>query len=196
MPDNRHTRDAGAASQDETLQVAVCREADDLRSLHKMIGTKLGEEPWTYWDTSGVPLTSAVENLLALCGFAGQMPPRPEVRALSESHVAAVPLLGFTVPASSFPLVREGIAAVANGQLGGFVPMVVAQSGFHDGAVDIFAYLWSHCGSPPIWICRPSFGERGGGRFEPMPIPSFVSEDPSLQASLFLRKIMLGETGG
>jgi hypothetical protein len=196
MPDNRRTKDGGEADEEETLHVAVCREADDLRSLHKMIGTKLEGEPWKYWDTSGVPLTSAVENLLALCGFSGKLPPRPEVRALSEQHVGVVSLLGFTVPASSFPLVREGIAAIANGQLGGFVPMVVAQSGFHDGAVDIFAYLWSHCGSPPIWICRPSFGERGGGRFVPVPIPSFVGEDTSLQASLFLRKIVLGEPKG
>lgn len=195
MSDERPAKDGGTAEKEKTLHVAVFREADDLRSLHKLIGTKLGEEPWTYWDTLGVPLTSAVENLLALCGFAGQAPSTPEVQALSEDHVGVVPLLGFTVPASKYPLVREGIAAVTNGQLGGFLPMVVAQAGFHCATIDVFAYLRSHCGSPPIWICRPSFGDRGGGRDAPLPISSFVGEDTSLRASLFLRNIVLTAMG-
>ncbi len=181
--------------EEEVLHVALCREADDLRALHRMIGTKVGVEPWLYWDTLGVAPSSAVENLLALCGFAGQSPPVPEIRTLSqEQHDGVVPLLGFTLPATFFARVRQGIAAIANGQMGGFVPMVVAQSGFHDSAVDVFSYLRSHCGSPPIWVARPPFGPRGGGVDQPEQINSLVGEDRSLRASRFIRRAE-GDTG-
>ncbi len=196
MSDERSTRDEKADAPEVPLHVALFREADDLRALHRMIGTKVGDEPWTYWDTLGIPLTSAVENLLALCGFAGELPPTPEVQALSEDDVSVVLLLGFTVPAAKFPQVREGIAAIAGGQLGGFLSMVVAQSGFHDSAMDIFAHLRSHCGNPSIWICRPSFGARGGGRLAPLSIPSFVRGDSSFIASNLARGIELNEAGG
>ena len=196
MSDDRSTRDGKPETPEIPLHVALFREADDLRALHRMIGTKVGDEPWTYWDTLGIPLTSAVENLLSLCGFAGELPPTPEVQALSEDDVSVVILLGFTVPASKFSRVREGIAAIASGQLGGFLSMVVAQSGFHDSAMDIFAHLRSHCGNPPIWISRPSFGARGGGRSAPLPIPSFVADDSSFIASNLTRGIKVNGAGG
>ena len=69
--------------------------------------------------------------------------------------------------------------------------MVVAQSGFHDAAIDVFACLRSHCDSPPIWICRSSFGRQGGGGPQPLSISLVVGEDTSLLASLFRRKIVL-----
>jgi hypothetical protein len=170
------------------LHVALCREADDLRSLHKLIGTKLDEEPWKYWDAAGVPLTSAVENLLGVCGYGGAAPPVPEVRAISEEDINAVPLLGFTVDASEYGTVRSAIVAMASGQIGGFTPIVVAQSGFHDAAIDIMAYVWSLSGRPAFWIRRPPLGSRGGGIVPPN-LPPMADGDPSYFASRLIRTI-------
>jgi len=176
--------------QAEPLLVALCREADDLRSLHKVIGVKLGEEPWKYWDAGGVSLTSAVENLLGACGFAGKKPPVPEVRVLAEEELDAIPLIGFTVPAARYGSVRQSITRVATGQIGGFVPVLVAQSGYHDAAIDVFAYVWSRVDRPPIWVRRPPMGGRGGGDVAPMPILSRAGDDVSMRASQYIRSLL------
>jgi hypothetical protein len=175
--------------QEPKLHVALCREADDLRSLHKLIGTKLGDEPWKYWDAAGVPLTSAVENLLGVCGYGGAAPPVPEVRAISEEDINAVPLLGFTVEASEYGTIRSAIIQVATGQIGGFTPIVVAQSGFHDAAIDVMAYVWSLSGRPTFWIRRPPMGSRGGG-LVPQNLPPLAEDDLSYSSSRLIRSVM------
>ena len=180
---------------EETLRVALFREANDLRALHKLIGAQAGEEPWTYWDALGVPLTGPVETLLGLCGFGGQRPPRPEVRALREDEVNAVPLLGFTVPRDLYSEVRTAIVAVASGQIGGFSPLMVAQSGFHDAAIDVFAYVWSQVGRPPLWVSSPKLGSRGGGTAVPQSILPFARSDIAFRASDYMRNILHAALG-
>jgi hypothetical protein len=180
---------------EETLRVALFREANDLRALHKLIGAQAGEEPWTYWDALGVPLTGPVETLLGLCGFGGQRPPRPEVRALREDEVNAVPLLGFTVPRDLYSEVRTAIVAVASGQIGGFSPLMVAQSGFHDAAIDVFAYVWSQVGRPPLWVSSPKLGSRGGGTAVPQSILPFARSDIAFRASDYMRNILRAALG-
>lgn len=168
---------------EETLRVALFREANDLRALHKLIGIQEGEEPWTYWDAMGVPLTGPVETLLGLCGFGGKRPPTPDVRALEEGDVNAVPLIGFTAPRDLYAEARNAVVAVASGQIGGFAPLMVAQSGFHDAAIDVFAYVWSQLGRPPVWVCSPALGSRGGGTTVPQSILPFARSNVAFQAS-------------
>ena len=180
---------------EETLRVALFREANDLRALHKLIGAQAGEGPWMYWDAMGVPLTGPVETLLGLCGFGGQRPPKPEVRALREDEVNAVPLLGFTVPRDLYSEVRTAIVAVASGQIGGFSPLMVAQSGFHDAAIDVFAYVWSQVGRPPLWVSSPKLGSRGGGTAVPQSILPFARSDIAFRASDYMRNILHAALG-
>jgi len=174
------------------LHVALFREADDLRALHKLIGLQVENEPWQYWDTEGVPLTSAVEGLLGVCGFGGKTPPTPDVRILDEQAVNVVPLVGFTLPASSYGAVRSAIIAMARGQIGGFSPVVVALSGFHDAAIDVFAYVWSLCGRPRVWIHSPKLGTRGGAGAVPSSILPFAARDTSFSASHYIRSLIAG----
>lgn len=176
------------------LHVALFREADDLRALHKLIGLQLNEDPWQYWDTDGVPLTSAVEGLLGVCGFGGKTPPAPDVRILDEEAVNVVPLIGFTLPASDYGAVRSAIMAMARGQIGGFSPLVVALSGFHDAAIDVFAYVWSLSGRPRIWIHSPKLGVRGGAGAVPSSILTFAARDTSFSASHYIRSVIGGAT--
>lgn len=187
-------RDEKKDEQRPKLHVALCREADDLRALHKLIGTKLDDEPWEYWDARGVPLTSAVENLLGVCGFGGAAPPKPEVRSQGEDAVRAVPILGFSVDAAEYGAVRSAILAVASGQIGGFAPIVVAQSGYHDAAIDVMAYVWSLSGRPPFWIRRPALGARGGGQI-PQSLLPLAERDPSFSSSRLLRSVIRAAGG-
>jgi hypothetical protein len=175
---------------EETLRVALFREANDLRALHKLIGVQVGEEPWTYWDATGVALTGPVETLLGLCGFAGHGPPRPEVRELDEGDVNVIALVGFTAPRDLYGDVRTAILSVVGGQIGGFSPLVVAQSGFHDAAIDVFAHVWSQVGSPALWICTPTLGSRGGGTLIPQSMMPFARGDLAFHASDYQRAIM------
>ncbi len=175
---------------DETLRVALFREANDLRALHRLIGAQVGDEPWKYWDATGVPLTGPVDTLLGLCGFTAQRPPRPEVRELDEGEVNVIALVGFTAPRDLYADVRTAIVAVASGQIGGFAPLVVAQSGFHDAAIDVFAHVWSQVGSPPLWICSPTLGSRGGGTVVPQSMLPFARSDLAFNASAYMRAVM------
>jgi hypothetical protein len=172
------------------VKVALCREADDMRALHKLVGMQRGEERWTYWEATGVTLGSPVEALLGVCGFAGKQPPRPTVRALGEDDVTCVPLFGFNVPASMYGEVRAAIMDLASGQIGGFSPVVVSQSGFHDAAIDVLSYVWSQVGRPPIWVRSPATETRGGGSTVPEAILSFARRDTSFKASDYLRNLL------
>lgn len=180
---------------EETLRVALFREANDLRALHKLIGIQVGEERWKYWDTTGVPLTGPVDTLLGLCGFTGHQPPRPEVRELDEGNVNAVALVGFTAPRDLYADVRTAIVAVSSGQIGGFAPLVVAQSGFHDAAIDVFAHVWSQVGSPALWICSPTLGSRGGGTVVPQSLLPFARSDLAFHTSNYMRTILRSALG-
>lgn len=174
----------------ETLRVALFREANDLRALHKLIGVQVGEEPWKYWNATGVPLSGPVDMLLGLCGFTGQRPPRPDVRELDESEVNVIALVGFTAPRDLYADVRTAIVAVAGGQIGGFAPLVAAQSGFHDAAIDVFAHVWSQAGSPTMWICSPTLGSRGGGTVVPQSMLPFARSNLAFQASAHMRSVL------
>lgn len=172
------------------LHVALFREADDLRALHKLIGLQVDGEPWEYWDAEGVPLPSAVESLLGVCGFGGKAPPSPEVRIRAEEDVNAVPLMGFTVPASEYGAVQSALLASARGQIGGFAPIVVALAGFHDAAIDVFAYVWSLSGRPQVWIKSPGLGSRGSAEQAPSSLLPHASRDVSFSASRYIRSLM------
>jgi hypothetical protein len=195
MDEDEDEEEARRLELEETLRVALFREANDLRALHKLIGVQAGQEPWKYWDATGVPLTGPVETLLGLCGFGGQRPPRPEVRALEEGDVNVVPLLGFTAPRDLYSEVRTAILAVASGQIGGFAPLMVAQSGFHDAAIDVFAYVWSQVERPPIWVCSPVLGSRGGGTAVPQSILPFARSDIAFRASDYVRNVLRAALG-
>ncbi|MRG98053.1 hypothetical protein [Polyangium spumosum] len=173
----------------ELLHVALLREADDLRALHKLIGLRIDEDPWEYWDTTGVALPSAVESLLGVCGFGGKAPPVPEVRVLDETGVNAVPMMGFTVPAAEYGAVRAALMASARGQIGGFSPIVVALSGFHDAAIDVFAHVWSLSGRPRVWVRSAALGTRGSAESAPQSLLPFAGRDPSFSASSYIRSL-------
>lgn len=192
MAEDQEARE-GEERPEDLLHVALCREADDLRAMHRLIGLKRGEEPWVYYDCSGVPaLTSPVDALLSVCGFAGAPPPRPQVRTLKEDEVSCVPLLGFTVPRAMYPAVRTAIQQIMSGQIGGFSPILVAQSGFHDAGIDVLSYVWSQAERPPLWVRAPGADTRGGGASVPEGLLPHAHGNASFRASDYLRRVSRG----
>jgi hypothetical protein len=174
--------------EEELMHVALCREADDLRALHRLIGVKVGKDPWVYWECVGDPIVpSAVESLLGACGFGGAPPQAPQVVALNEEAVNGVPLLGFTLSRSEYALVRTAIQMALSGRIGGFVPIVVAQAGFHDTVIDVFSYVWSESNRPPIWLRTPEFSIRGGGDGVPATIVPIALQSTSVRNSALTR---------
>ena len=173
---------------EDLLHVALCREADDLRAMHKLIGVKAGEEPWVYWECQGSRRTpSAVESLLGACGFTGSGPQRPEVITLGETEVNCIALVGFTLPRQTYAQVRTAIALAIAGQVGGFVPLIVAQAGFHDTAIDVLSYVWTQTDRPPIWVRTPELSSRGSGTSVPESISRLAHGAMSIQSSAYLR---------
>ena len=174
---------------EDKLDVALCREANDLRALHKIIGARVGLDPWVYWDCQGTErLGSAVEGLLAIAGFAGSAPSRPTVRQIDEDDVNCIPVLGFTVKRDRYATVRAAIQAVGAGHIGGFSPLVVAQAGYHDAALDVFSYVWSQAGRPQIWIRSPDIVTRGGASGNaPETLLPFAKNDLGFSMSEYIR---------
>ncbi len=173
---------------EDLLEVALCREADDLRRMHPLIGAKPGLEPWVYWDCSGVQRrTGPVEGLLGICGFSGSPPAPPTVSTLNEKNVNCVPMYGFTVGLEKYATVRTAIQMVLSGRVGGFLPLVVAQAGFHDAAIDVFSYVWTQVGGPPIWIRTPEFQVRGSGTSVPETLLPYASQLMSYGNSAHIR---------
>ncbi len=173
---------------EDLLHVALCREADDLRRMHPLIGAKPGLDPWMYWDCSGTrSRPTPVAALLGICGFAGSPPPAPEVTALDEKGVTSVPVLGFTVPVVQYAAVRTAIQTVMSGRVGGFVPLVVAQAGFHDAVIDVFSYIWTQAGGPPIWVRTPDFQLRGSGTSVPESLLPYAGQVMSYGNSAYIR---------
>lgn len=168
--------------EEDLMHVALCREADDLRAMHRVIGVKVGKDPWVYWECEGDPeLPSAVSSLLGACGYAGSPPQAPPVATLNENSVNAVPLIGFTVPSTEYASVRTAIQMALSGRIGGFIPIVVAQAGFHDTVIDVFSYVWSEVNRPPIWVRTPEFTFRGGGEDAPTSIIPLALHNASIR---------------
>lgn len=173
---------------EDLLEVALCRESDDLRRMHSLIGAKPGLDPWVYWDCIGTKKRpSAVDALLGICGFSGSAPSPPTVNTLDDKSVNCLPVFGFTVPIANYSAVRTAIQSVMSGRMGGFLPLVVAQAGFHDAVIDVFSYIWTQVGAPPIWIKTPDFQERGSGTSVPESLLSYAGQLQSYGNSAYIR---------
>jgi hypothetical protein len=165
-------------------EISLVADASDQRAMHDMLalsdGTSLRIFECVEWEAE-----KPVDKALVLAGFL----PGPAASTVRVKICACdrpiVVLKSFAFPMSAIGEVEMMVKMAMAGNLGGFLPLVAGQTGFHRAAV-AFEHVWNAAGRPAVRSVHPEIvsGVEAGER--PVSLLASAVTNPRVAAVLEL----------
>jgi hypothetical protein len=166
-------------------ELSLVADASDLRAMHDMIALSDGES-LRIFECDGWGPEKPVDRALALAGFLPGSAASPvRVRTCGCDRTIVV-LKSFAFPLGLIGQVEMMVRMAMAGNLGGFMPLVAGQTGFHRAAV-AFEHVWNAAGRPAVRTVHPELAqgiEASGER--PSSLLASAVADPRVAAVLKL----------
>ncbi|MBK8259322.1 MAG: hypothetical protein IPK82_42545 [Polyangiaceae bacterium] len=170
---------------EQHAELSLVADATDLRAMHDMIALSDGGT-LRIFECDGWTSEKPVDRALALAGFLPGSAASPVRVRVCTCDRPIVVLKSFAFPLGSIGRVEMMVRMAMAGNLGGFMPLVAGQTGFHRAAV-AFEHVWNAAGRPPIRTVHPELvqGSEASGE-SPASLLASAVNDPRVAAVIQL----------